>query len=397
METILLKRNELNEFHFKNEVLFEIKDYTVFLLKNERYGNFKDLDDTKARLDLLDKNVEKYRRAAAKYLHEYELVKMLCKKQVISRAYFKLYEIIYFDPLIIKENLSCFFMCEAPGGFIECVSDIRRKKNLQTKYISISKFDSLIKYDNYLESNNLIYSDITENTNENIKTVLDRFPNGVDLITADGGFDIKQFNAQELLSSKLLLCEIYIAIKTQKLGGTFIIKFFDMFSHNSIMYYHILSTFYSYVKIIKPQTSRNCNSERYLVCYNFKGINFISTHLKSIIDNFVLTDTKFTLIYPEFNVSDTFSKKIATFNNLILHEQIKTINESIRMVQNRNMYFQNLLLTIFLEQKICNFNFLKQKSFRLENIVFFKNILESRIKKCINFLRMYNINIHNIF
>ena len=133
------------------------------------------------------------------------------------------------------------------------------------------------------------------------------------------------------------------------------------------------------------------------MCYNFKGINFISTHLKSIIDNFVLTDTKFTLIYPEFNVSDTFSKKIATFNNLILHEQIKTINESIRMVQNRNMYFQNLLLTIFLEQKICNFNFLKQKSFRLENIVFFKNILESRIKKCINFLRMYNINIHNIF
>ena len=109
METIL--NNEINEFHFKNQVLFEYISYdTISLLKNEVYGNFKDLDETKKKLDLLDKNSEKFRRAAAKYLHEYELVKLLCKKQVISRAYFKLYEIIYFEPIILNENISCFFI-----------------------------------------------------------------------------------------------------------------------------------------------------------------------------------------------------------------------------------------------------------------------------------------------
>jgi len=388
MELIL--NNEINEFHFKNEVLFEYKIYdTISSLKNEKFGNFNDLDKTKEKLDLLDKNSEKFRRAAAKYLHEYELVKLLCKKQVISRAYFKLYEIIYFEPILLNEKLTCFFICEAPGGFIECITDIRRKKNLRTDYISISKQDPLIKYDNYLEENNLFYGDITENINEKINKILLKFPNGVDIVTADGGFDVKIFEAQEIISSKLLLCEIYLALKTQKIGGMFIIKFFDMFSHNSIIYYMLLCTFYNYVKIIKPQTSRNCNSERYIVCYGYKGINFLINDIYTVINNFKISNSIYTIIFPNFNIPIVFIKKIATFNNLILYTQVKTINESIKMVNNKDKYFQNLLLGIFLEKKI--------NKFKLENIIIFKNILNSRIKKCINFLRMYNININNVF
>ena len=386
----ILLKNEINEFHFKNEKLFEYLPYeNISSLKNECYGNFKDLDKTKEKLDFLDKNSERFRRAAAKYLHEYELVKLLCKKQVISRAYFKLYEIIYFEPMLLNENISCFFICEAPGGFIECVTDIRRKKNLRTEYISISKQDPLIKYDNYLEENNLFYGDITENINEKIDKVILKFPNGLDLVTADGGFDVKIFEAQEIISSKLLLCEIYLALKTQKIGGMFIIKFFDMFSHNSIIYYMLLCTFYNYVKIIKPQTSRNCNSERYIVCYGYKGNNYLINDIYTIINNFKISNSVYTILFPNFKVPTSFIQKIATFNNLILYTQVKTINESIKMVNSKDKYFQNLLLSIFLEKKI--------NKFKLENITIFKNILNSRIKKCIDFLRMYNININNIF
>ena len=73
-----------------------------------------------------------------------------------------------------------------------------------------------------------------------IETTKERFPNGLEIVTADGGFDVKIFIAQEILSSKLLLCEIYLGLKTQKVGGMFIIKFFDMFSHNSVIYYLLL-------------------------------------------------------------------------------------------------------------------------------------------------------------
>ena len=386
MEITIFRRNEIGESLFKNQKLFKLQSFTeITSLKNEIYGNFKELDLTKARLDLLDKSEERCRRAAAKYLHEYELVKLLCKKQVISRAYFKLYEIIYFEQIVTKTECDCFFICEAPGGFIECVTDIRRKKNLRTNYTSISKYDPLIKYSNYLEENNIVYGDITDISIivQTIKNVKTRFPNGLDLVTADGGFDVKMFVAQEILSSKLLLCEIYIALMTQKVGGTFIIKFFDMFSHNSIVYYLLLCSFYTYVKIIKPKSSRNCNSERYLVCYNFKGKNEIVNDIFTIISNFEINKNTITIVYPELVLPNL--EKISIFNNLIIYEQIKTINESIKMVNNKDTYFQHLLLSIFMEHKHPEIN-------KLYNIITFKNILSSRIKKCIDFLRTYNIN-----
>lgn len=386
METIILKRNEVCSTHFENQRIIAYES----VKKEVDYGNYIELDETKCKIDILDKNSEKNRRAAAKYLHEYELVKVLCKKNVISRAYFKLYEILYNEPLLYSENLNCFFICEAPGGFIECISDIRRKKNLKTDYISISKYDTSIKYDRYLEENNLLYGDITciNKINETIKTVLNRFEYGMDIITADGGFDVKFYNNQEIVTSKLLLCEIYIALKTQKAGGIFVIKFFDMFTHNSIMYYLILSSFYEYVSIIKPKTSRNCNSERYLVCHNFYGEKFwkpsnemLIEKIKYIIINFKINNT---ILFPDFVISPEIKNKIKTFNNLIVHEQIKTINESIKMVHGKNFYFQNLLLKIFLENKVDH----------LKNIVLYRNILQNRINKCISFLKNFNINVH---
>jgi len=386
MEIIILKKNEVCSTNFENQRIMTYEQ----IEKNKEYGNFTDLDETKCKIDTLDKNSEKNRRAAAKYLHEYELVKVLCKKNVISRAYFKLYEILYNDPLVYSENLDCFFICEAPGGFIECLTDIRRKKNLKTDYISISKYDTSIKYDRYLEENNLMYGDITqmETINNTITCVLNRFEKGMDIITADGGFDVKFYNNQEIVTSKLILCEIYIALKTQKAGGTFVIKFFDMFTHNSIMYYLILSSFYEYSRIIKPKTSRNCNSERYLVCHNFHNESKWKLSNEMLIEKikYILIHFKIgtTIIFPDFLIIPEIKNKIKTFNNLIVHEQIKTINESIKMVHGKNFYFQNLLLKIFLENKVDH----------LKNIILYKNILQNRINKCITFLKNYNINIH---
>ena len=390
MEIIIFKKNEITSDLFKNQLIFVFSES----IKNDCYGNFLELDKTKCKIDLLDKNCEKNRRAAAKYLHEYELVKILSKRKVASRAYFKLYEMVYNEPLISQEKINCFFICEAPGGFIECITDIRRKKHLKTDYISISKFDTSIKYDKFMEEKNLIYGDITciDTLEKTIYQTLVKFENGVDFITADGGFDIKNYNGQEIVTSKLLLCEIYMALKTQKENGMFIIKFFDMFTHNSIIYYLILCSFYDYVKIIKPKTSRNCNSERYLICSGMKRwdashLNLIY-NIKTILLNFKInnlaSENDNLIVYPNFVINSDIKYKIKSFNNLIVYEQIKTINESIKMVENKNFYFQNLLLKIFSENRIDRF----------KNIVLYKNILWSRINKCLIYLKNYNINMH---
>jgi len=396
MEIVIFKKGDIPLDIFYTLKLKHVKFKDISEFKNEMYGNFRELDNTKAKIDLLDRASEKLRRAAAKYIHEYELVKLICKKQVISRAYFKLYEIIYFEPIILKEKLDCFMLCEAPGGFIECISDIRRKKNLRTNFISISKNDPFIKYDRFLEESNIMYGDITELSviKDTINKTLTRFPNKLDLITADGGFDVKLFNGQEVLTTKLLLCEIYISLQTQKLGGMFIIKFFDMFTHNTIIMYLILCSVYDYVKIIKPKTSRNCNSERYLVCYNYNGNKDILT--EEMVSSFILTSNEYTILYPDINTTliNNFNRKLRIFNNIVLYEQIKTINESIKMVYNKDIYFQNLLLNLFLENNYKHV--IKNKTERLSHIIFFKNILYTRIKKCIDFLRLYNINTNQL-
>jgi len=388
--TIFRGVNNVDQKLFKNKRFYITQEYTnINSLKDERYGNFTDLDNTKSLLDDLDKNAERFRRAAAKYLHEYELVKILCKKQVVSRAYFKLCEMVHDEPLMIKRDLNCFFICEAPGGFIECTLDLRRKKNLNKRYFSITKRDINIKYGSYLEENNLIYVDITDVKiiESTILECYKRFPDGLDFITADGGFDVKMFVAQEILCSKLILCEIYLALTTQKQGGMFVIKFFDMFTHNSIVYYLLLCSFYDYVKIIKPKSSRNCNSERYLVCYGFKGKSELVDDILTIIKNFEVNESTFTIVFPDFDFSCLPDlKKITAFNNIILYEQIKTINESIKMVHSKNTYIQNLLMSIFIE-KTPDIN-------RIYTVLEYKNILASRINKCVNFLKTYYIQVN---
>jgi hypothetical protein len=60
--------------------------------------------------------------------------------------------------------------------------------------------DNPLNFGSDVESNNLFYGDITDPVvlNKTISSVLKRFPNGMDIITADGGFDIKVFVAQEI-------------------------------------------------------------------------------------------------------------------------------------------------------------------------------------------------------
>ena len=96
----------------------------------------------------------------------------------------------------------------------------------------------------------------------------------MELVTGDGGFDFSiDFNKQEVLSSKLIFCQICYAIALQKEGGTFILKIFDVFLQTTIDLLYLLSKMYNKVYIIKPCTSRTANSERYVICRYFKSSN----------------------------------------------------------------------------------------------------------------------------
>ena len=96
---------------------------------------------------------------------------------------------------------------------------------------------------------------------------------GVDLVTADGGFDIeteRAFARQEFLSFRLIMVQLLTALKLLKLGGNFVMKVFDTVTELSAQLLYIASLCFDRITLFKPIASRPANAEKYLICESKK-------------------------------------------------------------------------------------------------------------------------------
>lgn len=77
------------------------------------------------------------------------------------------------------------------------------------------------------------------------------------LVVADGGFKIGKDeetgehleNLQELYSGRIILSEILLGVRTLKLGGSFVCKLFDCFSHFSVSLLYFVCSLFDNVRI----------------------------------------------------------------------------------------------------------------------------------------------------
>lgn len=268
----------------------------------------------------------------------------------VSRSFFKLWEILHdFDNTLFKNNepFKCLFLAEGPGGFAEAFIKYRQDKGFFNddyhgitlkanndknipewkiqkdimKKIKINYGEdgtgNLYNYQNILHLQNTLNS------------------NTVDFITADGGFDFSaDFNGQEELSFRLILCEVLSAILLQKIGGTFILKIFDIFSTNTLKLIQILKEYYDEVNAIKPLTSRPANSEKYLLCTGFKKnshqLTVLTVQLITIAKNYSEEKTFSILKNIPFNY--TILKNLVIFNLQYSIRQIYYIQRTIEYI-----------------------------------------------------------------
>jgi 23S rRNA U2552 (ribose-2'-O)-methylase RlmE/FtsJ len=96
----------------------------------------------------------------------------------------------------------------------------------------------------------------------------------IDLIVADGGFDVDtsgDYERQEFLTSRLILTECLIGLSLLKKGGSFVVKVFDTVTEISAQTLYILSCCFEKISIFKPVSSRWGNSERYVICWSRHG------------------------------------------------------------------------------------------------------------------------------
>ena len=271
------------------------------------------------------------------------------KLKPLSRSFYKMIEIS--NLLNIFEhykdiNINTFHLAEGPGGFIEATAHMRNNENDSYKGMTLINDDPnvpgwkksehfLNKYKNVsLEYGTTGTGDLLKS--ENLKYCYEKYHNSMHIITADGGFDFSvDFNQQEILATKLLFAQVCFALMMQKKEGHFILKIFDIFSKTTLDILYLLSTVYKQVYIVKPNTSRLANSEKYIVCKNFKGAS------EDLLLNIINQYDKLETIQYISSIFDSpldlfFINKIEEYNAIFGQQQIENISSTLNLIHCKN-------------------------------------------------------------
>ena len=244
-------------------------------------------------------------------------------------------------------NMKSFHLAEGPGGFIEAMVTMRENPN--DIYYGMTLIDQnphvpgWKKSNDFLEQNpNVVIETGADGTGdllsvENLKYCFKKYKGSMDLITGDGGFDFSiDFNKQEQLACKLLISQVSFALAMQKYNGNFVLKIFDIFTKPTVDLLYILSCVYSQVYIIKPNTSRYANSEKYIVCKGFTLYDSSEIVNKLIAEYHNLTSVDHIASVLNFQHDNYFITKIEENNAILGQQQIENISSTINLIGNNN-------------------------------------------------------------
>ena len=313
---------------------FEIKinDSTNDILNNELYEKIK---YKKSEIDGVRCSWNRAKKISNDY--EYIYTSSNSKKNIssilpVSRSFFKLREIIYDFNIDIEVYNAC--IAEAPGGFIQSLLNYNEENNLSLKNIygiTLVSDNKDIPFWNHniIKNEKVIISNGCDDTGDlykfkNVISFIKTCGKGrCQLVTADGGFDYTGDFEQELSSYKLFYSEIMIALNIQKKGGIFICKLFDLFYRSTLQLVFLLYLSYETITFTKPLTSRQSNSEKYIVCRGFKGFN-------KDISNIMCE--KFGKPIMNIDLPDKFIEMINNYHEDFINHQINKIDNTLKII-----------------------------------------------------------------
>jgi len=225
----------------------------------------------------------------SEYYQKFSKKHTVPKIQAISRAYFKMWEILkVFTKLVNIEDKQFVSsnLAEGPGGFIQAILDYREKyspNHAKDKFYGLTlpsentavvpKFDQ--EFINKHSGKKLFieYGNLT--VPSEIKGYVAKFnKNKANIVTGDAGFPfavISGVGHQEQIMTQLLFSQVFVALQVQKKGGSFVCKMFDSYTQPTMFILRIIRKYYKSMVLFKPESSRPANAEKYIVAYKFKG------------------------------------------------------------------------------------------------------------------------------
>lgn len=321
-------------------------------------------------VNMFEDSINDYKESISHVAEDY-----LNKPNIVSRYFYKMWEILYMFDLARKEKMVMTGLAEGPGSFIQAFIEFREQFYDPSNDIVYGQ--SMTEIDKgMVEAMNKRYGDmidIIKNSKDSkssvkakkgtkkttmlptdgditkvatIEYIRNSIKEPVDLVTADGALEKNgnfDLNYIEQSSYGLLLGQIITAISISAKGGSFVLKCFDTFTHNTIKLIGLLTSFYDTVYLYKPFTSRNTNMERYIICkgfqYNHKDdklankINLLEETLKECKTDIFIND-----IFPKMHLKDDILNVFKYINITQTNIQQININKVVSYIKSNNYF-----------------------------------------------------------
>tara|TARA_B110000908_G_C10239301_1_gene445179 strand:+ start:671 stop:2035 length:1365 start_codon:yes stop_codon:yes gene_type:complete len=296
--------------------------------------------------------------------------------RILSRAFYKMWEILFYFDLGKEKNFVHAALAEGPGAFIQAVINYRQQFGLDEKkdksfgvtihpekgnYIEMGKqfmsyydekYPGLVNiHKTYTKTASAKYKSKDNGDITNVKTIsnfkkdIKKNKKYANLVTADGGFNWENENYQEQEAYRLILGQIVAALRVQAKGGTFVLKLFETFTDLTIKMIMIVSSFYNESYIFKPFFSRSSNSERYLVVKGFmydqsKDKKYLESQL-SILEEILtnMNTNMFTMdIFEDMEIPSNLKNQFKFTNIKIANTQQIMINKIVLYIKGNNYF-----------------------------------------------------------
>lgn len=183
----------------------------------------------------------------------------------------------------------------------------------------------------------------------------------VKLVTADGSFDCQADPAeQEKMTHPLHMCEVAAALSVLVAGGSLVIKKFTLFESETVCLMYLLCCVFECVHVYKPATSKQGNSEIYVVALKYIGRERFTEHLEKIVNAALCDEPPAKAMFREEDIPEDFMQQAKECSSRFMSYQVQSIKRNLELFKSmpeREKQLNELLkakaTALFFERNYC--------------------------------------------
>jgi len=313
----------------------------------------KRLNETKSQLNNLP--LDKWHRHTRK-LNPAATVSQMVKKsanpELLTQAWLKFHECFHvfkLGPEPEQKEFNSVHLCEAPGAFITSLNHALVLHHNEAvwnwcattlnPHYEGNDLGYMINDDRFIMGSMDHWNFGTDNTGDLLKkeNMLDLVrkagemseDGSVHLVTADGSVDCQSDpGRQESIVSDLHMAETVTALKVLSPGGNFVIKMFTIFESETVCLLYLLNCSFECVEIFKPATSKEGNSEVYVVCKNFSRSKWLDAVLEKLTEFYGEFPVE-TSLFSQDDIPESFLSEVRKCGELFMQLQENVISNNL--------------------------------------------------------------------